>query len=536
MVLCLQGVSILQMVVIHLKQKISDAFVQDQVDIPRLCVLAFVCGVGIGDVPYFSAAGMLGAIGMLGVYLMLKKAQLWAILTLSFGLGMLHIHWHKHYRYAWTVVDSAHSVRGSLHVESRHNYGERCRLVGHIQGLKVQAWVRAKDCENLGGVMHVRGRIYPLKKATNAGFSLNEYLRWQGIQGQLHTNHVYWAQRGPPRAQDLLLERARNLGSRSEVVRGLYSKLLLAQGNLQPQVRSDFSEAGIAHVLAISGLHINMLSSFVLASLLGSLLVWGYPMLASFFMRITLVVSLLVIWTYASLCWGSLTALRAILTSTALALMYLCRSKLCPLWASLSGGIGVLLCWPESLFRLGFQMSMLCVITIAGMIKRRAGFPKREAVPFQEFSLKTLASLGMSVRLSALTVVYATQIPGGGVLGLGLVANLIVIPFMALVVMPLLFIDAGLTVACVPTVWLWDVTITWTLCTLAALAQIFTYLNYVLSINLTGVSWVSYFAVAFGVCWCAFIRGRNYLWGRAGFLVPVAELVLHVSRKSLNLL
>ncbi len=444
------------------------------------------------------------------------------------------MHWHAHSRYAHHTVSHSAPITGTFIPISSQHYAKSCRVTGTLNGYRLQAWLSLHTCRKLGKKTYVRGKIRPFARIKNAGFSLRDYLRWQGIQGQLQIYSMtpVGHENTPPPCR--IMARARFLGTYFPQAEGLYAKLILGQGKLDSGMRATFAQTGIAHVLAISGLHINMLSGFVIGIILAVLLLAGGATHARTFIGISMVCSLIVIWGYGVLCWGSLTALRAIASTTLIGCAYLFHSRICLIWLSLISACVLLLFWPESLFRPGFQMSVLCVITIAGMIRRRRGIGKSQHNIFQEFSLKTLATLGMSLRLSALTAVYATQIPGGGQIGLGFLANLVVIPYMGGVLMPLILIDCAVVLMNGSLGVAWDYGLVYALKGLVFLGDSFAHLNHLCMITLSGITWISYVSVAISVCWCAFWRHHIYLWGRLGLCVPGGEYLVYLARQRLH--
>lgn len=145
----------------------------------------------------------------------------------------------------------------------------------------------------------------------------------------------------------------RNLGLNKETTTVMEAMLLGVRDNLSPEIRSLYRQAGAAHVLALSGLHLGILFglfSFALQRVLlsnwrflvgviGIVLMWGYAMLTGFpvsLCRASLMMTLLVI-----------SQMRMVGTNG---------------WHTLGlAALLMLLLAPSSLFDIGFQLSFAAV-------------------------------------------------------------------------------------------------------------------------------------------------------------------------------
>ena len=134
----------------------------------------------------------------------------------------------------------------------------------------------------------------------------------------------------------------------------LETLLLGGRGRLTPETTTAMQRTGLYHLLAISGLHIGVIS-FLLFGILRALRI---PRRASYALLIAL------LFLYALLVEGRASVLRAVIMSVAVLL-----GKLLEKDSSLLNGIGagafvLLLANPFHLFELGFQLTFAATLTI----------------------------------------------------------------------------------------------------------------------------------------------------------------------------
>lgn len=122
---------------------------------------------------------------------------------------------------------------------------------------------------------------------------------------------------------------------------------------LSEDVRDTFSNAGVAHVLALSGMHVAIIMGILLA-LLFPLKIWGFH-------RMRYIIALLLIWAYAFFTGMSPSTVRACIMTTFVVVALLMQRRNSPENALLAATFIILLISPQSLFDIGLQLSVLCV-------------------------------------------------------------------------------------------------------------------------------------------------------------------------------
>jgi len=153
-------------------------------------------------------------------------------------------------------------------------------------------------------------------------------------------------------------------------------------------VRTLFGATGLAHVLALSGLHAGIIAW------IASLLLW--PLYAAGYRRTRMVAIVTLLWGYAVMTGLSPSMTRAVIMSTVYTGGIIFGRRRSPFNSLCLAALIILVFSPMALFRPGFQMSVLAVASIILLGKRLN--------PFEESRHRWLANAGrfLSVPLSAM--------------------------------------------------------------------------------------------------------------------------------------
>ena len=209
------------------------------------------------------------------------------------------------------------------------------------------------------------------------------------------------------------------------------------KSRLDPELRDSFTRVGVAHVLAISGLHIGLVATlaygawwWLLARSQYVLLMWSVPKLAALF-------TLPVVLLYAGLAGGSVSTLRAVIM-VAVFLTALLLDQKEEVFRSLAlAALSVSLIWPGAVLDISFQLSFVAVLAILlGLHRFRAWWDNRDETRAVHPSpwrrrlrrwaiLYGLVSLSATVGTLPLVATYFHTVPL-----VGFAANLLVVPFL----------------------------------------------------------------------------------------------------------
>ncbi len=211
------------------------------------------------------------------------------------------------------------------------------------------------------------------------------------------------------------------------------------RGDIPEDVRDDMRDSGLAHLLAISGLHLGLVAGFVFALARGGLALWPRAALGWPLKKIAAVTALGAAAVYLMLAGATVPTQRAFLmTAIVLAAILANRTGISlrlVAWAALV----ILLLRPEALLSVSFQMSFAAVVALVAAYEALAGrFRSTIATsPHARRILFYFAAIAFSSLVASLATAPFAVFHFNRFAPMGLVANLVAVPITALWVMPL---------------------------------------------------------------------------------------------------
>ncbi len=277
-----------------------------------------------------------------------------------------------------------------------------------------------------GDTLLFSGRLQEPDPALNPGsFDYGAYLKKQGISATIYLGNGYSRTSGSEREnpkywfksiQQGAIAIFRDLGISGDEL-GVASALILGERNLlESQVRDAFSEAGVVHILAVSGLHVGLL--FVVISWIIQRVL---PQDRRALIRALLAISFL--WIYAGITGFSPSVLRAATMFSFIAIGRTRGSSTSIYNMMAASAMILVIIEPNLLVEVGFQLSYLAVLGILVLHK-----PIYSLCSFRPWLLDKAWSLlvvSFTAQLATfpLTTYYFGQFPT-----YFLLANLVVIP------------------------------------------------------------------------------------------------------------
>ncbi len=204
----------------------------------------------------------------------------------------------------------------------------------------------------------------------------------------------------------------------------IINALLLGQRHtISEEVYSNYINAGAVHILAISGLHIGIITlllSYVLSPL--SYIKNG--------LLIKAIIILILLWAFAFISGLSPSIVRAVTMFSFITLGLHRKKKINTYITLITSAFLILLIQPNFLFDVGFQLSYTAVLSIVWIqpLLYNCWIPKSKAIKYiwQLFSVSLAAQIG----IAPISLFYFHQFPG-----LFFLSNLIIIPFLGFLLM-----------------------------------------------------------------------------------------------------
>ncbi|NVN42161.1 ComEC/Rec2 family competence protein, partial [Ameyamaea chiangmaiensis] len=212
----------------------------------------------------------------------------------------------------------------------------------------------------------------------------------------------------------------------------------LPQG-LPVAVRAEFAAAGLAHLLAVAGLHLGIVMGVALAALRWGLSRFEYPALHWPCKEMATVGALAVGAGYVGLTGLHVPALRALVMAMLVVVALLAGRQPASMRGLALAASGLLLVWPSLVRDLSFQMSFAAVMAlIAGYEVLRVPLARLRG---EGGHLRAALSHGVALALTSLLAGSATLPVAlahfGTVQPYFVVANMVAVPLMAVWIMPL---------------------------------------------------------------------------------------------------
>ncbi|WP_299837827.1 ComEC/Rec2 family competence protein [uncultured Tenacibaculum sp.] len=261
-------------------------------------------------------------------------------------------------------------------------------------------------------------------------FNYKAYLKQKGIFHQVFINNNYTIT--DQSSYFSLLETASQIRNRIESKlqkhsftkeqRSIMNALLLGQRReVSNTLKESYTKAGAIHILAISGLHIG-----IILYLLNFVLQW-----LLFFKKGKLIrgmIIVLLLWIFAFITGLSPSVVRATTMFTFVVIRSIRQVKQPIEFSLISSMIFILLIQPLLLFSIGFQLSYLAVFGIIWIqpLLFKIWNPKFKIT--RKFWELTTVSVAAQIGTLPISLYYFHQIPG-----LFLIANLIIIPFLSII-------------------------------------------------------------------------------------------------------
>jgi competence protein ComEC len=190
-------------------------------------------------------------------------------------------------------------------------------------------------------------------------------------------------------------------------------------------IRKPFSDSGLAHILAISGLHMSIISGLIFL-LFRKIFMIKFPFQST---KIASITSIIITFIYCLLSGGSISAIRSFMMSTLFLIGIIIYRKSLNLRSVTFVATLILLLWPQSILNPSFLLSFSAVIGLISHFNNKKIFHKGF---FEKILLAFESSLIATIFTAPYTIFFFKQFSIYGIL-----ANIIAIPIMSILILPL---------------------------------------------------------------------------------------------------
>ena len=380
---------------------------------------------------------LLSGIAVGGIYychFRLKKFLKETVFLAGMSLGILayNIHYEpndsKHYLHKLSP-EKAYSLVGRIeHIKNRQVIvALQPTETANYRG-KLVLYLKDTLRENaLGQAILFHSKLSPIAAAQNPyQFDYKRYMEHQGIywQGYPTCYEIKDAPSFSPfikakQLQGYLAATLSHYPFSEETVGVLKALVLGVRSDITPELYQQYINAGAVHILAISGLHIGIIT--YLLTLFISLVVPAHRK------GVKIALLLVFLLTYAAITGFSASVLRAVVMFGGYSIAYLAESRRARYDSLLLSAFILLLCKPTFLFEVGFQLSYMAVLSIALFL------PLGEKYRFENRFLNFFwdiikVSIAAQIGVLPLSLYYFHQFAG-----LFLVTNVLILPLLGII-------------------------------------------------------------------------------------------------------
>lgn len=270
--------------------------------------------------------------------------------------------------------------------------------------------------------------LKPKNPIVQTQFNYAEYLYNQGITYQAIKNHVFKCEKRTTIAGKIdLIKKRIYAGFKqyifdSQCLAVLSAIVLGDKSEINHEVRAYYSNAGVMHVLAVSGLHVGIVY-LLLNQLFG---IFGRRIAPSW-LRFMLI--LVFIWAFAALTGFSASVQRAALMFTFVLVSQFSNRKSNIINSICGSALLIVLMNPFVIYQIGFQLSYAAVIGIVLIYPKVYSMLTFKQKLFDKLWSLVVVSLAAQIATLPITLFYFHQFPN-----YFLVSNILVIPFAFLIV------------------------------------------------------------------------------------------------------
>ena len=405
-----------------------------------LIVLGFIFGIIFQDnflisINYSILFSFISVFLVYFSFFILNKYTKITTFTFSFFLGILlySIHYEPNIKNNYTQIlsqNKEYTLQGIIEDVKNNNlsiklqFADNYKVTGKIS-LHIKDSISVNE---IGKSILFKTKLTSISSVKNPyqfdyhKYMQRKYIYWQGhtdeykVQNKTSFSLILWAKR----LQNYLATSLDNYPFSNES-RGIIKALVLGvRSDIDSETYQEYIDAGAVHILAISGLHIGIIT-ILITKIVNLFLPKRRKII-----KIAIVFSILL--TYAFIAGLSASVLRAVIMFGAYSITELLGNKRAR-YDSLIFSIFVLLLFkPNFLFDVGFQLSYAAVLSILLFLPLYNRYFIYKNLIFNTISDIIKVSIAAQIGIIPLSLFYFYQFAG-----LFLVTNIIILPFLGII-------------------------------------------------------------------------------------------------------
>ena len=405
-----------------------------------LIVLGFIFGIIFQDnflisINYSILLSFISVFLVYFSFFILNKYTKITTFTFSFFLGILlySIHYEPNIKNNYTLIlsqNKEYTLQGIIEDVKNNNlsiklqFADNYKVTGKIS-LHIKDSISVNE---IGKSILFKTKLTSISSVKNPyqfdyqKYMQRKYIYWQGhtdeykVQNKTSFSLILWAKR----LQNYLATSLDNYPFSNES-RGIIKALVLGvRSDIDSETYQEYIDAGAVHILAISGLHIGIIT-ILITKIVNLFLPKRRKII-----KIAIVFSILL--TYAFIAGLSASVLRAVIMFGAYSIAELLGNKRAR-YDSLIFSIFVLLLFkPNFLFDVGFQLSYAAVLSILLFLSLYNRYFIYKNLIFNTISDIIKVSIAAQIGIIPLSLFYFHQFAG-----LFLVTNIIILPFLGII-------------------------------------------------------------------------------------------------------
>ncbi len=405
-----------------------------------LIVLGFIFGIIFQDnflisINYSILLSFISVFLVYFSFFILNKYTKITTFTFSFFLGILlySIHYEPNIKNNYTQIlsqNKEYTLQGIIEDVKNNNlsiklqFADNYKVTGKIS-LHIKDSISVNE---IGKSILFKTKLTSISSVKNPyqfdyqKYMQRKYIYWQGhtdeykVQNKTSFFLIFWAKR----LQNYLATSLDNYPFSNES-RGIIKALVLGvRSDIDSETYQEYIDAGAVHILAISGLHIGIIT-ILITKIVNLFLPKRRKII-----KIAIVFSILL--TYAFIAGLSASVLRAVIMFGAYSITELLGNKRAR-YDSLIFSIFVLLLFkPNFLFDVGFQLSYAAVLSILLFLPLYNRYFIYKNLIFNTISDIIKVSIAAQIGIIPLSLFYFHQFAG-----LFLVTNIIILPFLGII-------------------------------------------------------------------------------------------------------